>query len=82
MTSDLDDFNREHGAEATKVRLDTMARIIQHWLDWQQQSEPQPLSDDCSVYGLPISPSRRQLKNWIIVLKDAEKLIPLTDEKK
>jgi hypothetical protein len=58
-------------APVNDIKSDTIIRIIQSWLDWQEskyESEGVIVHDGTHVMGFPEYPTRGMLKNWISFL--------------
>ncbi len=54
--------------------LDTIARVLRHWLDWARdngQGAGQMASDGTQIMAVPVWPSRGQFEAWIAALEAA-----------
>ena len=76
MTDDLD---------ALPVQLDTIAREVQSWIDWnrrERDAEGIETNEDTHVMRVPAWPSHGTLGNWVEALNNAiQALRQLRDER-
>lgn len=55
--------------------MDTIIRMIQHWLDWQENKYAEEnivVDDNTMFYTVPVWPSRGMFKAWIACLTERE----------
>ena len=64
--------------EETAARLDGLAGLFQHWLDWnQKERDAEKLSTDDGTHVISVPPhwpSRGSLKHWIDTIRSAQLL--------
>lgn len=62
-----------------RTALDTIARTIKHWLEWQKRErdhEGLATDGDTHVMRVPVWPSRGMFEAWIAALEDARDQLP------